>query len=92
MDFVYLFDANDECIAEFRSGCDTCIIKLMEDALDRIAYQWKQIGPAKFLSNSRYRLFMELLDSEKGSLLAVRKLNLSRSAYLRLRKTKKEQL
>ena len=91
VDFVYLFDKDDQCIAELRSGCDTCIIKFMEDALDRTTYQWKQISPAKFISNSRYRLSMELFGIEKGSLLAVRKLNLSRGAYLRLRNAKKEE-
>ena len=84
VDFTFLFDKEGKCTTEIRSGCDTCVAKYLQQALEKKTYEWKQTGSNRFMSNSRYRLQMELLDSEKGSMLLIRKLFLSRNEYNRL--------
>lgn len=89
VDFTFLFDNGDECIAEIRTGCDTCIANYLQYALDKKFHQWKQTGNNQFLSNSRFRLSMELLLGEKGSKLVLKKLALNRRDYLKLLKQQK---
>lgn len=89
VDFTFLFDKEDECIAEIRTGCDTCVANYLQYALDKKFHQWNQTGNNQFLSNSRFRLLMELLPVEKGSSLVIRKLSLNRREYLKLLKDRK---
>lgn len=81
VDFVFLFDAENNCVAEISSGCDTCLAKYMQTALDKKAFGWRQHGPNRFLSNDRYRVSMELAEGDKGSLLTIRKIPLNRREY-----------
>lgn len=90
VEFAFLFDRQDECIAEIRTGCDTCVANYMNYALDKKFHQWKQTGANQFLSNSRFRLLMELLPGENGSKLIIRKLQLNRRDYLKLLKQQKD--
>ena len=81
VDFTFLFDDGGKCIAEIYSGCDTCLAKYLQQALDKKTYGWKQHGPNRFLSNQRNRISMELTAGEKGGLLIIRKIPLNRREY-----------
>lgn len=88
VDFTFLFDGEGKCIAEIRTGCDTCIANYLQYALDKKFHQWKQINTAQFLSNPRFRLSMEVSAGTTGSTLTIRKLFLNRRDYLKLLKEK----
>ena len=90
VDFTFLFDSEDKCIAEIRTGCDTCVANYLQQALDKGAYQWKQTGKVQFLSNSRFRLSMEVFAEKTETTLVIRKLALNRRDYLKLLKQHKD--
>jgi hypothetical protein len=89
VDFTLLFDSENKCIAEIRTGCDTCVANYLQYALEKKFHQWQQTGNNQFLSNSRFKLSMELLPGEKGSMLVIKKLALNRRDYLKLLKQRK---
>ena len=81
VDFAFLFDGDDICIAEIKTGCDTCLANYMQRALDNKSFGWRQHGPNRFLSNQRYKVAMELTADDKGSKLVIRKIPLNRREY-----------
>jgi len=89
VDFLFLFDGDDKCIAEIRTGCDSCVAKYFQQAFEDSRYDWKQTSVNKFLSDSRHRLVMELVNNDKGSSLVIRRISVGRREFEVVRKQAK---
>lgn len=81
-DFIYCFDANDRCISEFTTSCDTCVNKFMNQALK--LYTWIQVGTSSYVSKFSKRLLIESGFSQGSSFFRIRKVNWTQAEYNQL--------
>lgn len=78
VDFIFRFE-NKRCVEELRVGCDSCVNKYLEEALQVKVYGWTKVNESSYVSKRSYRRMMVVM--KEPSSLVIRRMKWSRDEY-----------
>ncbi len=80
--FKYAFDKKGKCISEkVEAGCDSCLVKYLQEVLAKEKYHWKKINENQYVSDYASKLMIELPPEKNIRYFKILRMDWSKELY-----------